>query len=83
MSPRWRKDGRELFFLAKDGTMMAARIDPNDGSSLGVQALFPTALIGGNSRPYDVTANGERFILPLAPEAQLQVVTDWRALLPR
>ena len=83
MSPRWRNDGAELFFLAKDGMMMAARIDPRDGSSLGVQALFPTALIGGNSRPFAVTANGERFLLPLAPEAQLNVVSDWRALLPR
>jgi Tol biopolymer transport system component len=83
MSPRWREDGTELFFLAKDGTMMAARIDPRDGSLLGVQALFPTALIGGSSRPFAVTANGERFLLPLAPEAQLHVVTDWRALLPR
>ncbi len=84
MYPRWRDDGRELFFVAQDGKMMAARIDPGDGSLLGAQALFPTALIGGgSSRPYEVKANGEQFLLPLAPEAQLHVVTDWRALLPR
>jgi Tol biopolymer transport system component len=83
MCARWREDGKELFFLGQDGTMMAAGIDPTDGSSMGVHSLFPTALITGNSRPYAVTPDGERFLLPIAPDAQLNVVMDWRALLPR
>lgn len=52
MYPRWRGDGKELFLLSADGTMMAARIDVTNGSSLGVQPLFPTQLRAGNSRPY-------------------------------
>jgi len=82
MYPRWRGDGKELFFLSPDGTMMAARIDATNGSSLGVQPLFPTQLRAGNSRPYAVDKKGERFLLPIAPAPVLSAVMDWRALLP-
>ena len=29
MQPRWRRDGKELFYLAADGTMMAAEVSVN------------------------------------------------------
>jgi hypothetical protein len=31
MYPRWRGDGKELFFLSTDGTMMAAGFDATTG----------------------------------------------------
>ena len=35
MQPRWRGDGRELFYVAADGTLMAAPISPSpDGRTL-------------------------------------------------
>ena len=43
MFPRWRGDGKELFFVSPDGTMMAAGFDPTNGLPEGVpQPLFPT-----------------------------------------
>ena len=33
MYPRWRGDGKELFFLSPDGTMMAAGFDATNGVS--------------------------------------------------
>ena len=40
--PRWRADGRELFFVSPDGTMMAADISP-DGLPAAPRELFRTA----------------------------------------
>ena len=41
--PVWRADGKELFYLGADGTMMAVPIDATGQFDAGVpQALFPT-----------------------------------------
>jgi eukaryotic-like serine/threonine-protein kinase len=84
--PRWREDGKELFFVSPDGTMMAARIDTTGGFSAGApQPLFPTQLEAGSNRPYAVAKDGGRFLIPLPinPNPPLRVVMDWRALLDR
>ena len=82
--PRWRGDGKELFFVSPDGTMMAADIDAATGRSRGVpQPLFPTQIRFGDNRPYAVDKSGQRFLLKVAPDPRLVAVTDWRALLPR
>ena len=61
--PMWRGDGRELFFIAPDSTMMAAQIDTARGFEAGVpQTLFAsragTTLQG--RRQYAVTGDGKR-----------------------
>ena len=84
MYPRWRGDGKELFFLSPDGTMMAAGFDATTGLAKGVpRALFPTKLVFGNNRPYAVDKNGERFLVPIGADPRVVVVMDWRALLHR
>jgi serine/threonine protein kinase len=84
MYPRWRGDGKELFFLSPDGTMMAAGFDATTGLAKSVpRALFPTQLEVGNNRPYAVDKNGERFLVPIAADPRVVAVMDWRALLPR
>jgi Tol biopolymer transport system component len=81
MHPRWRGDGKELFFVSPDGMMMAAGFDPTSGLPKGVpQQLFPTQLVLGINRPYAVDRNGERFLLPIAPDPRVTAVMDWRAL---
>ena len=82
--PRWRGDGKELFFVSPDGTMMAAGFDATNGVSQGVpQPLFPTQIRVGDNRPYAVDKNGQRFLLKVGPDPQLVVVMDWRTLLDR
>ena len=82
--PRWRGDGKELFFVSPDGTMMAAGFDATNGVSQGVpQPLFPTQIRGGDNRPYAVDKRGQRFLLQVAPDPQVVVVMDWRTLLDR
>jgi hypothetical protein len=73
--PRWRGDGKEVFFVGADGKMMAvalraaaARSADRSKSSFEPtvpQALFETHLAYGNRAlfEYDVTADGKRFLL--------------------
>ena len=84
--PRWRGDGKELFLLSREGTMMAVGFDATNGVPEGVpRALFPTQLRPEVrvSRPYAVTKNGDRFLLPIFADAPLRAVLDWRTLLNR
>ena len=82
--PRWRGDGKELFFVSPAGTMMAAGFDPTNGVSQGVpQSLFATQIRVADSRPYAVDKSGQRFLLKVGPEPQMVAVMDWRTLLDR
>ena len=81
--PRWRGDGKELFFVSPDGTLMAAVFDAATGRSRGVpQPLFATQIRFGDNRPYAVDKFGQRFLLKVAPDPRLVAVMDWRALVP-
>jgi serine/threonine protein kinase/Tol biopolymer transport system component len=89
--PRWRGDGRELFFLAPDGTMMAAEINMNQGlHATAPRPLFQTGILAQQSdnRPYVVTKDGNRFLVPVAgqdtgPVPDLVVVMNWPEARPR
>jgi Tol biopolymer transport system component len=64
VQPQWRADGRELFYLASDGSMMSARVDtaPDFKATLPVR-LFPTGMVPSPEQPqYGVTADGQRFL---------------------
>ena len=78
-APRWRRDGRELFYLAPDGKMMAVEVRAGqEFSSAMPVSLFQTAsstIVG------DVSADGKRFLLttPAGPtgSAPFIVVLNW------
>jgi hypothetical protein len=81
MYPRW-SDGKELFFVSLDRTMMAVGFDATNGVPEGVpRALFPTQIRTVSSRPYAVAKNGDRFLIPIFADLPLRANTDWRALL--
>jgi Tol biopolymer transport system component len=83
--PRWRKDGKELFFRATDGRLMVAAVR-NQGGRLEFgtpSALFRIQeFFGVWYYPYDVSADGQR-ILALMPDATesapLTVLMNWQA----
>jgi hypothetical protein len=89
--PRWRGDGRELFFLRADGKLMAVAVTVVAGTKpsfeVGVpQPLFEAHLVQPPPAnlywEYDVTSDGKRFLLdtPVAsPESTplLNVVVNW------
>ena len=65
MQPRWRRDGKELYYLAADGTLMAAEIASEGPPMSGMpRPLFRTRLSPSPNVPqYDVTADGSRFLV--------------------
>jgi Tol biopolymer transport system component len=90
VDPKWRRDGKELFYLAPDGRLMAANVV--SGSVIGTpHALFATRVttartfIGGRNQ-YDVAPDGQRFLMniPVEPQsAPITVLVNWRETLRR
>jgi eukaryotic-like serine/threonine-protein kinase len=88
--PRWPRDGRELFYYAGDGKLMAAPVRSGDSLELG--AAVPLFEFRGGTvwdffAPYAVTADGQRFLINAVvdtePNAPLTVVVNWAADLRR
>ena len=82
-TPRWRGDGRELFFVAGNGMLMAAAIDPGAVPVIGVATpLFQTLRSEGGAG-FDVSADGQRFLMPIPPgvadAVPITVRMNWRA----
>jgi serine/threonine protein kinase len=83
--PRWRGDGRELFYVASDGKLMAVDVSVKPIFKAGApRPLFrlPPGFIGG-----DVTADGRRFLIgvPVAQSASapFTVVLNWETILKK
>ena len=80
--PVWRRDGRELFFRAPDGTIMAAPIAATGELDIAAPvALFPTrSFLGpGGGNFYDVAPDG-RFLVNVAERITsppAMVVLNW------
>jgi len=68
--PRWRGDGRELFYLAPDLAMMAVDISTDPAFRSGnPHRLFQAPVVapsGQAGQSYDVAPDGERFLLKVA-----------------
>jgi Tol biopolymer transport system component/tRNA A-37 threonylcarbamoyl transferase component Bud32 len=78
--PRWR--GKELFFVSPDGDLMAAEIKLDDALSVGTpQKLFPLDGREAYGRSgYDVTRDGQRFLIPYKSEVDnvpITIVRNW------
>jgi len=84
--PRWRHDGKELFYIDLDGRLMAVEVTSEATFTSGTpQALFSYDVPANIINPYDVTSDGQRFILAtlIAGESRLPtVIIEWTALLP-
>jgi hypothetical protein len=75
--PRWRADGKEVFYVAPDGTLMATAVSVNAGNKQ-IQPGKPTPLFrtllgtGGRPHGYDVDRAGQRFLIPTPVEKNLR-----------
>jgi hypothetical protein len=89
-APRWRADGRELFYLKPDGMLMAASVNVGTTFEAGIpKPLFqtPIADVQLGLDQYDVTADGQRFLV-LQPtdrtnQTPITVVVNWTSGLTR
>jgi eukaryotic-like serine/threonine-protein kinase len=90
-SPRWRSDGSELFYLARDGRLMAVTLERDDRTELrlgATQPLFQTGLrlLPGVVPAINVSPDGQRFFTPSADRAtapSIVVLANWVSTLRR
>jgi len=85
--PRWGRDGRELFYLAPDGNLMAAAVTVRAGAieTGPPHALFNTGITASfvdRRNQYLVTRDGQRFLVNVSAEDQnsapITVIVNWR-----
>ncbi|MGA2716258.1 MAG: protein kinase [Bryobacteraceae bacterium] len=87
--PRWRRDGKEIFYAGLDGKLMAAEVTLKTGSIEVGQARplgVPVSFFGGPIQ-YDVSPDGQRFLVVAEPERTasppLTLVQNWTAALKK
>ncbi len=88
-SPRWRKDGKELFFMGPDRKIMAVDFDSSQGIKAGVPHALSLTIPDASAltldvveRQYDVSADGRRFLIyspPASNDNPITVVENWWA----
>jgi eukaryotic-like serine/threonine-protein kinase len=82
--PRWGPGARELFYVSPNDKLMAVDLKPGKDSlePSAPRELFPLPTPTINFIPYDVTADGERFLVQAPPQqaSPLSVIVNWPAL---
>jgi len=87
--PRWRRDGKELYYVAPDNALMAVEVATGSGFAAGTpKALFRTRIKSLDiGFPYDVSPDGQRFLVNTLPEGEqrdaISVVQNWTAELKK
>jgi Tol biopolymer transport system component len=96
-APSWRSDGKGLYYLGLDSTLMAVAIDTTGRVDAGTpQALFPTGMVNSGftvqtaspGLTYAVSKDGQRFLVHArtprsAGVPPLNVVVNWMAAIQR
>ncbi len=83
--PRWRRDGRELCYIAPGDIVMAIPIGLGQHAEAGSPA--PLFHVGTAIQNYDVSQNGSRFLIETPsdafPESPLRVILNWPTALEK
>jgi len=88
---RWRRDGKELFYLALDGRVMAVPIGPGPHAAFEPGEPVPlfAARVGelvplqsGYHQSYDISPDGQRFLMQTITEdvnapAAIMIILNW------
>jgi serine/threonine protein kinase/Tol biopolymer transport system component len=85
VSPHWRGDGKEMFYMTPQGAIMSVDIDMKSGFAPGVpKQLFK---LPGEIRFWDVTRDGQKFLIPVPASASnsapYNVVVNWTSALKK
>jgi len=91
--PAWAKSGRSLFYRALDGTLMEVPVElqPRFAPGTPTRLLEGRHLLGGPGRAYDVSPDGERFLMITKDDGSgdgvsgptISVVLNWFSELER
>jgi len=95
IQPRWRRDGKEIFYMGANGALMAVEVSTNPAFRAGtLKVMSPnltplaTVLIPAGWT-WDVSSDGQRFLINKADEMEdprtsaIDVVLNWTGLLKR
>jgi Tol biopolymer transport system component len=92
LHPRWRADGRELFYISPNQKLMSVGVTETDGALVFTSPtpLFDVALASGTGgvtiglrHQYDVASDGQRFLVNLEASTSSTAITvllNWFAL---
>jgi eukaryotic-like serine/threonine-protein kinase len=93
VTPRWRRDGKELYYLAPDRKLMAVELKEISGSlqvasTRPLFEMFQTMfLTGAGFNQYDVTRDGNRIVVDSVitdeSSAPLNLIVNWTAELKK
>jgi serine/threonine-protein kinase len=93
--PLWSRNGRELFYVAPSGAVMGVGVERTQSwaatpPTMVVKEGYVTSLGGNPGRTYDISADGQRFLMiksdasdPATPAPNLIVVQNWTEELKR
>jgi eukaryotic-like serine/threonine-protein kinase len=74
-SPRWRRDGTELFYLAPDDKIMVAQVSA--GPEFRASPATPLFQAPAGTVLGDVAGDGQRFLLLQTGTSPFTVITNW------
>jgi serine/threonine protein kinase/Tol biopolymer transport system component len=91
LEPSWRRDGKELFYLAPDGSLMAVTVttkttfEPSPPDRLFETKMSTVRNVAFTRNQYVASADGQRFLIsqPTGTPASIVVVVNWPAGLER
>ena len=90
--PRWRRDGKEVFYVTPDSTLMAVQLEITSTKveAASPQTLFaarmPVTIAGplGGRNQYVATSDGQRFLVDTLVDAapvSISVLLNWTSLI--
>jgi Tol biopolymer transport system component/predicted Ser/Thr protein kinase len=85
--PLWGPEGRELFYVSPDSKVMVVdlKVTADSVKPSAPRELFPLPAVDMGYSAYDVTPDGQRFLVLATPEhgasQPLTVIVNWPALL--
>ena len=88
MEPKWRADGRELYYLEPGRGIIGVGVDQSRTFEHSAPTLLVAvrAAIGGSASSFEVTPDGRRFLVREradvpSPAVPMHVILNWPALL--
>jgi hypothetical protein len=85
--PAWGVGGRELYYVSPNFKPMvvSVKLGPDSADVSAPPELFPLPAVDTGFSPYEVTPDGQRFLVRATPPQQvaepLTVIINWPALL--
>ena len=94
IQPLWARSGRELFYVGPGGALMTVPVQSHDtmwSAGTATKLFAASSLTGGIARGYDVSSDGQRFVMikeggdtdQIAAASQIIVVQHWGEELKR